>query len=257
MTRKAIRDQVRANLGDAGITFYQDQDINNSLQDAYDDIAVKCQCIIKSVTLNFIPLVNYYDFLTGNRTPAGVYRNQPVPDYLGTIGIFSNTTNLWLRDDLNIRDYDKIRIDWELWQGQSQYWTPHSLKYIAVVPKLYDVPAPAFETINGASRWGQPLWDRSGLGASSISIPLPSTCSFILWYWAQAPGWDPELDNVQEPLVALDMQDLFEYFATADLLESAEEPTKASIWWSKYLPNRESYKNRCRDNARADLLQRI
>jgi hypothetical protein len=53
------------------------------------------------------------------------------------------------------------------------------------------------------------------------------------------------------------MQNLFEYFATADLLESAEEPTKAQIWWAKYFENRESYKERCRDNARADLLQRI
>jgi hypothetical protein len=178
---------------------------------------------VKNVTLNWLSNVNYYDFLGGNiSATTGVPQNVPVADFLGVIGIFSNTTNLWLRDDLNIRDFDKIRIDWELWCGQAQYWTPHSLKYIAVAPCL-----------------------AQGVG------------SFILWYWAQAPLWVEQQDTTQEPLVASDMQNLFEYFATADLLESAEEPTKAQIWWAKYFENRESYKERCRDNARADLLQRI
>jgi hypothetical protein len=223
MTRSELRTDVRSNLSDAGITFYQDQDINNSLQDAYNNICAYCQCIVKSVTLNWLSNVNYYDFLNGNVSPTtGQPQNVPVSDYLGTIGIFSNTTNLWLRDDLNIRDFDKIRIDWELWTGQSQYWTPHSLKYIVVVPCL-----------------------PQGVG------------NFVLWYWGQAPLFVEQQDTTQEVVIANDMQNLFEYFATADLLESAEEPTKAMIWWQKYFEDRESYKERCRDNARADLLQRI
>jgi hypothetical protein len=149
-------------------------------------------------------------------------QNQPVTDFLGVIAIFNNNTNLWLRDDLSKRDFDRIRIDWELWTGQSQYWTPISLKYIAVAPRL-----------------------QQGTGTMD------------LWYWGKAPIWTDADDTVTEPLVASDMQSLFEYFSTADLLESAEEPTKASIWWQKYMVNRESYKQRCRDNARPDLLQRI
>ena len=230
MTRSQLRANVRANLSDAGITYYQDEDINNSLQDAYNDIAAKCQCIVNSVTLNWLSRTNYYDFLNGNPDPLNVDpvtgfpipKNVPVPDYLGTIAIFNNNTNLWVRDDLSIRDFDKLRIDWETWTGQAQYWTPHSLKYIVCVPFLY-------------------------VGSGT----------FILWYWGKAPLWDPAGDTTQEPLVASDMQTLFEYFSTADLLESAEEPAKATEWWGKYFTNRESYKERCRDNARADLLQRI
>jgi|GEM_PF-4472745 len=224
MTRSQLRANVRANLSDAGITFYQDADINSSLQDAYNDIASKCRCIVNNVTLNFLSQVNYYDFLAGNPDPlnGGLPKNTPVTDFLGVIAIFNNNTNLWLRDDLNKRDFDKIRIDWELWTGQSQYWAPISLKYIAVAPRLQE-----------------------GSG------------TFELWYWGKAPIWTDEDDLVTEPLVASDMQTLFEYFATADLLESAEEPIKAMTWWEKYFSNRESYKQRCVDNARADLLQRI
>lgn len=224
MTRSELRANVRANLNNAGVTFFQDADINASLQDAYNDICTKCQCIVKSVTLNFLSQVVYYDFLAGNPNPLNGMQpqNTPVTDFLGVIAIFNNNTNLWLRDDLNKRDLDKIRIDWELWTGQSQYWCPISLKYIAVAPRL-----------------------QAGSG------------TFILWYWAQAPLWNDENDTTLEPLVANDMQDMFEEFATADLLCSAEEPTKAANWWGKYLSGREEYKQRCRDNARADLLQRI
>lgn len=223
MTRSQLRQIVRSNLNDAGITYYSDDEINISLQDAYNDIAAKCQCIVNNTTLNFLSRANYYDFLGGNPdVTTGVPQNIPVVDYLGCIAVFSNNTNLWLRDDLNIRDFDRIRIDWELWTGQSQYWTPHSLKYTVFVPALFQ-----------------------GVG------------TFILWYWGTAPIWTDDDDLVTEPLVASDMQNLFEYFSTADLLESAEEPTKAGIWWSKYATNRDSYKRRCRNNAQADLLQRI
>jgi len=224
MTRSQLRANVRANLSDAGITFYQDADINASLQDAYNDICAKCQCLVKSVDLNFLSQTVYYDFLNGNPDPlnSGLPKNQPVSDFLGTIAIFNNNSNLWLRDDLNKRDFDKIRIDWELWTGQSQYWCPISLKYIAVAPRL-----------------------QQGVG------------TFTLWYWATAPILTDEDDLVTEMLVAQDVQTMFEYFATFDLLVSAEEIGKATVWFEKYLSNREEYKERCRDNARADLLQRI
>lgn len=222
MTRSKLRSNVRVNLNDTGISFYKDADINNSLQDAYNDIASKCQCIVNHTTLNWLSQVNYYDFHRGNPDSNGDPQNTPVDDYLGAIAIFNNNSNLWLRDDTSIRDFDRIRIDWELWSGQPQFWTPRTLRYIAVAPKLY-----------------------------------VGTGTFVLWYWGRAPKWDDSQDTTQEPLVAPDMQDLFEHFATADLLESAEEPVKATNWWSKYFLNRESYKSRCRKNCSADLLQRI
>ena len=222
MTRSQLRANVRSNLNDNGITFFKDSEINLSLQDAYNDIASKCQCIVNSVTLNWLAQVNYYDFLAGNPDLNGDPQNTPITDYLGTIGIFNNNSNLWLRDDVSIRDFDKIRIDWELWTGQPQFWTPRNIKYIAVAPKLYQA---------------------SG--------------TFNLWYWGKAPIWNDDDDTVTEPLVASDMQQLFEFFSTADLLESAEEAMKAGIWWNQYFSSRMEYKDRCRNLAGADLLMRI
>jgi len=217
MTRSQLREIVKRNLNDAGAITFQDEEINQSLQDAYNDIASKTQCIVKSVTLNWLSQVNYYDFLNGNGDPT-----RAVSDFLGTISIFNNNSNLWLRDDMHQRDFDKVRVDWELWSGQPQFWAPKCLQYSIVVPRLY-----------------------------------AATGTFDLWYWAKAPIWTDEDDLVTEPLVASDMQDLFEYFSTADLLSSVEEPLKAMAWWKKYFETRQSYKERCRNNAMADLLPRI
>lgn len=253
MTRSQLRQNVRNNLSDAGITYYQDNEINISLQDAYNDIAAKCQCIVNNTTLFWLQQVVYYDFLTGNNA-----LNVPVSDYLGVIAIFNNATNLWLRDDVSIRDLDRIRIDWELWQGQSQFWAPHSLKYTAIAPRLQTISGqPPIQNQNNNNNWNTPQWNDPSAQPGGGNIQVVSGPSFILWYWGKAPIWTDEDDKVTEPLVASDMQTLFEYYTTADLLESAEEPTKAQIWWAKYFQNRTSYKERCRDNARADLLQRI
>jgi hypothetical protein len=208
MTRAQIRAAIRMNLDDAGVTFYQDDEINTSIQDAYNEIAAKTRCIVKSTTLNWGDAKTYYDFLSLG-----------VSDYFGTIAIFNNNSNLWLRDDVNLRDFNRIRRDWETWRGESQFWAPHSFKYTAVCPCL--------ETGSG---------------------------NFVLWYYAVAPTL---VDDTSVPIIATDVQRLFEYYSTADLLETAEEATKASIWWGKYDPILNAYKERCHNLAKSQLLLRI
>lgn len=209
MNRAQLRADVRSNLSDAGITFYDDDSINQSLQDAYNTIAVRCLCIVKSATVNQVPNQPYYDFKTLGTA-----------DYLGTIGIFNLSTNFWLRDDVSLRDFDRLRRDWEKWDGQPQFWTPHSLKYVAIAPNLSAVS-------------GQ---------------------QFTLWYWAIAPIFTLDTDT---PLVAADMQTLLEYYATADKLEDAEEPTKASTWWKLFEDDADDYHKRCLNLAKTDLLLRV
>lgn len=209
MTRAQLRTAVRSNLNDSGVTFFDDDNINQSLQDGYNEIAVKCRCIQKSVLVNQVANSPYYDFLTLG-----------VTDYLGAFAIFNQETQFWLRDDVTLRDYDRIRRDWEMWVGQPQFWAPHSLKYVAIAPSLAAVS-------------GQ---------------------QFTLWYWATAPIFTADSDV---PLIATDTQNLLEFYATADLLEDAAEPIKASIYWADYEIDREEYKTRCVDIARADLLLRV
>lgn len=209
MTRIQIRALVRANLSDAGVTFFDDAAINDSLQDGYNEVAAKCRCIQKSAVVNQVANSPYYDFITLG-----------ISDYLGTIAIFNPSTNFWLRDDISLRDFDRLRRDWEKWSGQPQFWAPHSLKYIAVAPNL--------AATNGEQ--------------------------FTLWYWATAPVMTSDSDV---PLIATDMQNILEEYATADLLEDASEVTKASVYWSDYEKDKQDYKARCAELARADLLLRV
>lgn len=211
-TRGELRDIIRSNLADAGLgTYYTDDEINASIQDAYNEIVAKTLCNIKSSLAIAWPVAGtpYFDFLN----------DYAITDYLGTYAIFNNNTNFWLRDDISIRDLNRIRRDWEAWRGQPLYWTPHSLQRIVVIPTL-----------------------TTGSG------------TFDLWYYATAPVMASDSDV---PIIAADNHSLIEWYSTADLIETAEEVAKASLYWAQYEPNKEEYKARCHNIAQSNLALRI
>jgi len=212
MTLAQIRTNVRSNLYDAAVTFYDDDTIDQSIQDGYNEVAAKCRCITKSVAVQQLALQPYYDFLNVSG----------IADYLGCIAIFNQDTQFWLRDDVSLRDFDRIRRDWELWVGEPQFWAPHSQQYVAVCPVL-----PAIIT--------------------GVNL-------FTLWYWAQAPALS---DDSSVPLIASDMQPMLEWYATGDLLEDAQEVTKAADWWQRFETDKVKYRERCINLAKAQLLLRV
>ena len=205
-----IRANVAANLNDAGLTFFDETQLNDAINDAYQEIASKCFNIVKSVVVHQ-QTTPYYDFKN----------NAGVTDYLGTIAIFNQDTNYWLRDDLSLRDYDRLRRDWEQWAGTPQFWTPHSLQYIALAPNLGTVTSGNLLT---------------------------------LWYWATAPQL---VNDADVPLIASDMQTMLEDYATADRLLDAEEITKAADYITRFERDKQKYKIRCLEICKADLLLRI
>lgn len=209
-TRLQLREILQVNLAEAGLNtgYYSDSELNDSIQDAYNEVVAKSYCLVKSTTLNFVANTNYYDFISLG-----------VSDFMGTIAIFNNLTNWWLRDDLTLRDADRIRRDWETWYGSAQFWTPHSLKYTIILPKQ-----------------------------------LIAIGTFKLIYWAMAPTLASDSDTF---LIADDANTLLEQYCTADMLETAEEPSKAMTWWTHYFNSLEQYKARCRNQAGADLLLRV
>lgn len=211
MNRGQIKTNVRVNLNDNGVspTYFGDTELNDSLQDAYNEIISKTRCNVKKVRLNWPNETVYFDFIT----------DFGVADYLGTIAILNNVTNLFLRDDVSLRDYDRIRRDWELWEGNAQFWAPHSLQYIAITPAL-----------------------------------AVGTGTFDLYYWAIAPTL---VDDNTTPIIATDMQILLEEYTTVDMLETAEEPTKGNTWNEQYYKKIEMYASRCQKLAAADALLRI
>ena len=134
-------------------------------------------------------------------------------DFLGVIGIFNNNTNQWLRDEVSYRDLDRIRQDWEIWRAEPWMWVPHSPRYTIVCP-----------------------------------CQTNASGSFVLWYYAVAPTLS---DDTTLLILPSDMQRLNEYYSSGDLLESAEEITKAMIWNQRFDPLLMKYKERCHNNTKA------
>ena len=64
MTRDQAATRIRQNLDDLGVTFYSLSDINESIQDAYDEVVVYCGCLDSEVEINFANNLTYYDIRT-------------------------------------------------------------------------------------------------------------------------------------------------------------------------------------------------
>lgn len=234
MTRGAIKATIRSNLHDAGVTFYSEDDLNDSVQDAYDDIAILAKFIIKRATCHYLDDVSYYD--------AAV--DLGIVDFLGATAIYSNRNNRWLDDNISLRQLDNIRTDWETWTGTPEMWIPVSVKKFAIVPKTTGSGASSgtFEKIA--------FTDAFEIG----SFGTAANNTFELYFWCLAPALKNDEDGF---LIAPDMQSLLEYYGTADLLEQAQEFIKAETWWIQYYQGVEEYKERIANIAKSDLLLRV
>jgi len=230
-TRSQIKTIIRENLDEVNAAFYTDTDLNDSIQDAYDDIICLSQCIVKSVTLTWIDHLSYINFS----------RDYGIADYLATVAIFNARTNRWLRDDLTLRDFDKIRRDWEIWTGTPQFWAPSDPDHIAIAPKFNS-------TIVGGAFHGGAFSDAFFISTGG------TTATFRLVYWAQAPVLHADNDIF---LIASDVQDMLEYYVTADMLEQQNEFTKSQEYWTKYYETLIDYSDRVKRINKSDLLLRI
>lgn len=234
-TRGQIKADIQDNLSDLSINFYSDTDLNDSIQDAYDDIAVLTQCIQKQVTLNWLSNLSYYNFQL----------RYQLSDYLGTIAIFNNVSNLWLRDDLSLKDFDRIRRDWETWIGTPIFWAPSDPNNIAICPKFL------------ASNVTYGAFDVGSFDSNSYFVnnsAQNSLGSFILYYWAIAPTLATDNDVL---LIASDQSTTMTQYVTADLLEQCQEFNKAQSYWGPYFKGVAEYADRVKRNCKADLLLRI
>jgi hypothetical protein len=201
-----LKSNVRKNLDDLGISFYNADDLNDAITDAYNDIVTRTQCIIKkSAGLSWIANLSYIDFKV----------DYGITDFMAVTAIFNNNTNMFLDDNLSLKQFNLIRQDWEINTGQPTNWAPHSFNRIAIFPRL-----------------------------------ASATGTFDLYYWALAPT----IVDSDTPLVATDKQMMFEEYGTADLLEQAEEYAKALIFWNNYFANIEQYMERVKKLSKADLM---
>ena len=123
MTRDDLAARVRFNLNDSGITFYSADDINDSIQDGYNEVVALARTIESTATVNFTASLSYYDLST------------LISDYLHVIAIYNNTTKKWL-DYLPLKVLQELDARWETKIGNPQYFTVLDDSYIAVYPKV-------------------------------------------------------------------------------------------------------------------------
>lgn len=119
MTRADIRFRIRRNLDDLGITYYTAVDINEAIQDAYDEVVVYCECIEKRVDLDFVSNTTYYDFST------------LIPDYYRVIKLYHNGQNRFI-DPTNNRNQGSYRIDWEVVNATEREYVILGPKYVGM-----------------------------------------------------------------------------------------------------------------------------
>lgn len=231
-TRGQVKAEVQTNLKELNLNFYSDEDLNNSIQDAYDDLGILTQCIQRNITLPWISNLSYYNY------------KEILPDYLGVIAIFNNVTNQWLRDDLSLKDFDRIRRDWELWIGTPLFWAPSDPQRIAICPKYFSsaVKYGAFTSLGFSDAF---FLDNSAFN---------SLGSYILYYWAVPPKLLSDNDTF---LIASDKTTALTRYVTADLLEQAQEFNKAQSFWAPYQEDVAEYADRVKRNCKSDLLLRV
>lgn len=125
MTRDDIAARVRFNLDDNGIKFYSADDLNDSIQDAYNEAAVLGRTIEKTATVSFVDNLTYYDL------------SDLISDYYHVIGIYNNNTKLWL-DYIPFKVLQETDHRWEVRNGQPKFFTVIDDSYIAISPRLAD-----------------------------------------------------------------------------------------------------------------------
>ncbi len=204
MTRLELKTKIRENLNDAGVTFYSEDDLNDSIQDGYDDISVVSGCIQKSGTLTLLDNTTYYDMLAA------------FSDFFALVAAYNNNTNRWIDFDA-LKQFDNVRIDWEIWAGsQPLFGAISNFRYVAFVPRL-----------------------TTAFGNATI------------WYRALAPTLTSDSD---EFLIHLDKQELLEWYVTADMLDQQQEYIKADSYWANYFEHLLKYKSRIDKLAMSDYL---
>lgn len=122
MIQSEVVDRVRTNLDDAGITFYEREDIADSVQDGYDEIVALNRPLSGLTTLTLQPNKTYYNLYTS------------IVDFISLLGIYNTVNQIWLTHK-PITYFKQLRRDWELSVGNPIYFSVLSFEYIAIFPR--------------------------------------------------------------------------------------------------------------------------
>src|SRR6516165_3720764 len=99
--------------------YYDQQNVNDSIQDGLDEVCAVTGCIYKSASLPFTAKTTYYDMLT------------LLPDYIGIVAMWNDTIRRWMFPT-SLRKLNQQREDWDSTYGTPYYFCPISHRYVAI-----------------------------------------------------------------------------------------------------------------------------
>lgn len=107
MNRGQARKKIAYNLDDFGV-FYSVEDINESIQDGYDEIAVVSESIERQVDLSVDVILN----TMGGGKPW-LHIKTLIPDYYRPLAILNMSTRQFLTPNID-RNEDDYKIGWQI-----------------------------------------------------------------------------------------------------------------------------------------------
>ena len=152
MTTADILGRIKQDLDDPGTT-WTDEDLYDSLQDGYEEIAFYTDCIQKVVELPFTSYT-YVNIRTS------------VPDYYRPMAIWDRNQKAFLEPKYQ-KDVELCDEKWELAGGSPIYFTPCGLDYISFYPHYSATPTLGYYFFYHAL---------AGDITSSASLEIPQNC---------------------------------------------------------------------------------
>lgn len=122
MTRDQIAGKVAQNLYDVGMVQFDADNLNDSVQDGYDEVALLTNCIEKVTTVNFQSNITYYNLRT------------LVTDYYRPVAIYNPNTKRWMAPTA-FRDMREFHPRWETVNGEEAFFSPLGFEYIVFFRK--------------------------------------------------------------------------------------------------------------------------
>ncbi len=122
MTRDEISAKVSRNLEDAGTVHFTPDDLNDSIQDGYDLLAIMTGCVEKIATINFEANKTYYDFAA------------EISDYFKVFAIWNNVNRKWMNPNI-LEGFKAISPRWSTIKGNMREFAFLGYKDICIYPK--------------------------------------------------------------------------------------------------------------------------
>ncbi len=210
MTRSDAKARVRANLDDAGITFFTATDIEDSLQDAYYYTSCFANTIEKSVDISFTKDNPYYTL------------SSIIPDLFAVTAVYLISSKQFLQYKSR-EELKGSRRDYENWRG---------------VPEFFCVLGP-----HRIGLFPQP--------ANVVSVTQTANKDLKIFYRAFD---DAVTSDTATYRLHQDVENVLEYYATADLLEQAQEINAAQTWWDRFYKDLRNSKTLIRNRPLPALL---